>query len=229
MRPSPRAPFPEWEFGVQAFDEGQAEGFDFRRPGPDENYSGGSHSHRDGSGAWCSIATPSTSLPRRSKAAFHPGHLVPGIDFHATPRFCRAACFPTPIPRSAASGKPIFTQSIINRPRWKSDANLQRDGMRREWMWFPESRPYEPNSLDPSTGPRENPQRGFRTFAAQEGEAKSKGRSCASGRRASPIIIAGGDDNPIAPCSAPEQRHIQKAFAFELSKVETPVIRSRMA
>ena len=28
--------------------------------------------------------------------------------------------------------------------------------------------------------------------------------------------------------SAPEQRHIQNAFAFELSKVETPVIRSRM-
>ena len=28
--------------------------------------------------------------------------------------------------------------------------------------------------------------------------------------------------------SAPEQRHIQNAFAFELSKVETPVIRSRV-
>ena len=28
--------------------------------------------------------------------------------------------------------------------------------------------------------------------------------------------------------SAPEQRHIQNAFAFEFSKVETPVIRSRM-
>ena len=28
--------------------------------------------------------------------------------------------------------------------------------------------------------------------------------------------------------TAPEQRHIQSAFAFELSKVETPAIRSRM-
>ena len=46
---------PEWEFGVQAFDEEQAEGFRLRRPGPDENYSGGSHSHRsrraDGAGS----------------------------------------------------------------------------------------------------------------------------------------------------------------------------------
>ena len=31
---------------------------------------------------------------------------------------------------------------------------------------------YEPNSLDPS-GPREDPERGFRTFAPQEGDGET--------------------------------------------------------
>jgi catalase len=84
---------------------------------------------------------------------------------------------------------------------------------------------YEPNSLDPS-GPRENPQRGFRTFAAQEGEEET-----AQKLRLRPESFADHYSQArqfYRSMSVPEQRHIQNAFAFELSKVETPVIRSRM-
>jgi catalase len=84
---------------------------------------------------------------------------------------------------------------------------------------------YEPNSLDP-TGPRENPQRGFRTFAAQEAEGETGQKL-----RIRPGSFADHYSQArqfYRSMSEPEQRHIQNAFAFEFSKVETPVIRSRM-
>ena len=84
---------------------------------------------------------------------------------------------------------------------------------------------YKPNSLDPS-GLRDNTQRGFRTFAAQEGEGETGQKL-----RLRPESFADHYSQArqfYRSMSAPEQRHIQKAFAFELSKVETPVIRSRM-
>ncbi|UNB77372.1 catalase [Escherichia coli] len=34
---------------------------------------------------WCSIATRITSLPKTNEAAFHPGHIVPGLDFTNDP------------------------------------------------------------------------------------------------------------------------------------------------
>jgi catalase len=84
---------------------------------------------------------------------------------------------------------------------------------------------YEPNSLDPS-GPRENPERGFRTFAAQEGEDETGQKL-----RIRPESFADHYNQArqfYRSMSEPEQRHIQSAFAFEFSKVESPVIRSRM-
>ena len=68
--------------------------------------------------------------------------------------------------------------------------------------------------------------RGFRTFAAQDGESET-------GQKLRIRPESFGDHYSQArqfyrSMSAPEQRHIQSAFAFELSKVETPVIRSRM-
>jgi catalase len=83
----------------------------------------------------------------------------------------------------------------------------------------------EPNSLDRS-GPRENPQRGFRTFAAQEGAGET-------GQKLRIRAESFADHYSQArqfyrSMSEPEQRHIQSAFVFEFSKVETPVIRSRM-
>jgi catalase len=84
---------------------------------------------------------------------------------------------------------------------------------------------YEPNSLDPS-GPRENPERGFRTFAVQEGENETGEKL-----RLRPESFADHYSQArqfYRSMTAPEQRHIQNAFAFEFSKVEAPVIRRRM-
>src|SRR4029077_19867243 len=80
---------------------------------------------------------------------------------------------------------------------------------------------YEPNSLDPA-GPRESAERGFATYAEQESGDKQRIR---------PESFADHYSQArqfYRSMSEPEQRHIQNAFAFEFSKVETPVIRSRM-
>jgi catalase len=84
---------------------------------------------------------------------------------------------------------------------------------------------YEPNSLDPS-GPRENPATGFRTFARQEGGNETGGKL-----RIRPESFADHYSQArqfYRSMTASEQRHIQNAFSFEFSKVESPVIRQRM-
>ena len=100
--------FPEWEFGVQAFDEaagGAASTSTFwtRR----KSFRRKSFRSRS-SGGWCSIATRSTSLPKRSRprsirVTWFRASISPTI------RFCRGGCFPTPTPRSAGSAAPIST------------------------------------------------------------------------------------------------------------------------
>ena len=156
------------------------------------------------------------------QAAFHPGHVVLGIDFANAP-LLQGRLFTYTDTQITWLGGENFRELPVNRPHCPM-RNLQRDGMRRMDA-VPGRVAYEPNSLDPS-GPHENPQRGFRTFAAQEGDDETgqklrlRPETCADhysqARQFYPSM------------SAPEQRHVQNAFAFEFSKVETPVIRSRM-
>ena len=165
---------------------------------------------------------PDNFFAEIEQAAFHPGHLVPGIDFTNDP-LLQGRLFSYTDTQISRLGGANFHELPINRPRCPM-RNLQRDGMRRMDV-VPGRVAYEPNSLDPS-GPRENPQRGFRTFAAQEGEGETGQKL-----RIRPESFADHYSQArqfYRSMSAPEQRHIQNAFAFELSKVETPVIRSRM-
>ena len=212
--------FPEWEFGVQAFDEEQSEGFDFDVLDPTKIIPEeiipiemvGLVLDRN----------PDNFFAEIEQAAFHPGHLVPGIDFTNDP-LLQGRLFSYTDTQISRLGGANFYELPINRPRCPM-RNLQRDGMRRTDV-VPGRVAYEPNSLDPS-GPRENPQRGFRTFAAQEGEGETGQKL-----RIRPESFADHYSQArqfYRSMSAPEQRHIQNAFAFELSKVETPVIRSRM-
>ena len=69
--------FPEWEFGVQAFDEGRAEGFDFdvldpTKINPEEVIP------IETVGRMVLDCNPVNFFAGdRSRPAFHPGHLVP--------------------------------------------------------------------------------------------------------------------------------------------------------
>jgi catalase len=213
--------FPEWEFGVQAFDEEQAASFDFdildaTKIIPEEVIP------IEVVGRMVLDRNPVNFFAETEQVAFHPGHLVPGIDFTNDP-LLQGRLFSYTDTQISRLGGANFHELPINRPRCPM-RNLQRDGMRRMDA-VPGRVAYEPNSLDPS-GPRENPERGFRTFAAQEGENETGEKL-----RLRPESFADHYSQArqfYRSMSRPEQRHIQNAFAFELSKVETPVIRSRM-
>jgi catalase len=213
--------FPEWEFGVQAFDEEQAASFDFDILDPTKIIPEGVIPIQV-VGRIVLDRNPVNFFAETEQAAFHPGHVVPGIDFTNDPLLQGRLCSYTDTQISRLGGA-NFHELPINRPRCPM-RNLQRDGMRRMDV-NPGRVSYEPNSLDPR-GPRENPRLGFRTFEAQDGEDETGQKL-----RLRPESFADHYSQArqfYRSMSAPEQRHIQNAFAFEFSKVETPVIRSRM-
>jgi len=79
---------------------------------------------------------------------------------------------------------------------------------------------YQPNSW--GMGPREHPQKGFRSFADAEAGQKVRLRAQSFAdhySQARQFFISQ---------MVTEQKHIAMALTFELSKVETPVIRERM-
>src|SRR6201999_2794056 len=102
------------------------------------------------------------------QAAFHPGHVVPGIDFTNDP-LLQGRLFSYTDTQLLRLGGPNFHELEINRPRCPMH-NFQRDGIKRQLV--PTGRAaYEPNSLDPAS-PRENPVLGYRTFPAQRSDGE---------------------------------------------------------
>jgi catalase len=81
---------------------------------------------------------------------------------------------------------------------------------------------YEPNSWGVEGGPREDPQRGLRSFAAREEGAKGRVRPESFADHYSQARQFYVSQTPI------EQKHIGDALTFELSKCERPDIRARM-
>ena len=81
---------------------------------------------------------------------------------------------------------------------------------------------YEPNSWESDGGPREDRQRGFKSFPEEIDAPKSRMRSETFAdhySQARQFYLSQTET---------EQGHIAAAFTFELSKVETPAIRARM-
>lgn len=79
---------------------------------------------------------------------------------------------------------------------------------------------YQPNS--PGDGPRPDPKRGFRSYPAEEDGPKVRLRAESFAdhySRARQFYLSQTEV---------EQKHIALALTFELSKVETPVIRERL-
>jgi catalase len=100
-------------------------------------------------------------------------------------------------------------------------AHFQQDGHMA--MRNPAGRAnYEPNSWDADGGPRENPQRGFRSFAEKVQGTKTRLRPESFADHYSQARLFFESQTPV------EQKHLGDALTFELSKVERPDIRERM-
>ncbi len=174
--------FPEWELGVQVFDDRFAESFPF-----------------DVLDATKLI--PEDDLPIRivgrlvldrvvdnffaetEQVAFCTQNIVPGVDFTNDP-LLQGRNFSYLDTQLKRLGSPNFTQLPINAPKCPF-ANFQQDGHMA--MRNPVGRVnFEPNSYaGDERGPREDPSAGSSTS-----RPRKRGRSASCGRRASPITTA---------------------------------------
>ena len=209
--------FPEWTLSVQAFDQETADKLDFdildpTKLIPEEVIP------LTPIGRMVLNRNPDNFFAETEQVAFHPGNIVPGIDFTADP-LLQGRLFSYIDTRLIRLGGPNFHEIPINKPVCPM-RNFQRDGHMR--MAVPTGRVfYEPNSLAPES-PRENPKAGFTSFPDPNSGPKLRQR---------PESFADHYSQARQfwrSMTAPEQDHIADAFTFELSKVETPAIRFRM-
>jgi catalase len=209
--------FPQFDFAVQAFDQRTADRlpFDMLDPTkiiPEEIVP------LEVIGRMTLNRYPDNFFAETEQVAFHPGHVVPGIDFTDDP-LLQGRLFSYLDTQLSRLGGPNFHELPINAPKCPM-RNFQRDGLAR--MLVPKGRvSYEPNSLAPDS-PRETPDRGFTTLPAADIGGKTRERSASFADHYSQARLF------FNSMTAPEQRHIISAFTFELSKVETPAVRTRM-
>jgi catalase len=210
--------FPEWELGLQLFDQAFADTFDFDVLDPTK-------------------LIPEEILPVRivgrlvldrvvdnffaetEQVAFCTQNVPPGIDFSNDP-LLQGRNFSYLDTQIKRLGGPNFTHIPINAPKCPF-ANFQQDGHMA--MRNPPGRAnYEPNSWGAEGGPREDPKRGFRSFEAQEAGSKVRLR---------PESFADHYSQArqfFVSQTSVERKHIGDALVFELSKVERADIRSRL-
>jgi catalase len=160
---------------------------------------------------------PDNFFAETEQVAFHPGHIVPGIEFSDDP-LLQGRIFSYTDTQLKRLGGPNFHELEINRPKCPMH-NFQRDGVSRRTVDRGRVS-YEPSSLQADT-PRETPS-GFVSHRRAPSGDKVRERSRTFADHYSQARMFWRSMTP------PEQRHIASAFAFELAKVETIAIRRRM-
>jgi catalase len=209
--------FPEWELGVQLFDDRQADSFAFdildpTKLVPEELVP------VQRIGKMTLDRNPDSFFSETEQVAFGTMHLVPGIDFTNDP-LLQGRNFSYQDTQLSRLGGPNFNQIPINQPKCPFHNN-QREGMHQ--MLIPVGRAAnEPNSF--TGGPYEVPvaSGGYESFKAQvDGEVR-RVRAESFADHFSQARLFWNSQSDV------EREHIMNAFAFELSKVETPEVRDR--
>ena len=212
--------FPEWELGLQIMSEDKAAslGFDVldaTKLIPEEMVP------VTPVGRLVLDRNPDNFFAETEQVAFHPGHLVPGIDFTSDP-LLQGRLFSYTDTQLSRLGGPNFHEIPINRGICPVH-NFQRDGMHRQSIGRGQVS-YEPNSL--AAGAEFRVDGGLNGFHSQPDDTVQPPKV----RRRSPTF----DDhftqatlfwNSMSPA---EKEHIVAAFRFELGKVNTLAVRQRM-
>jgi catalase len=214
-----RGDYPEWELGLQLFDDDFADRFEFDVLDPTK-------------------IIPEELVPVRlvgrlvldrvvdnffaetEQVAFCTQNVVPGIDFTNDP-LLQGRNFSYLDTQLKRLGSPNFARLPVNAPKCPH-LHFQQDGHMA--VSNPVTRAnYEPNSW-PGTegGPREDPVGGYRSYPEEAGGPK---------RRLRPESFADHYSQArqfYVSQTEVERRHIAEAFTFELSKCEREEIRTRM-
>lgn len=210
--------YPEWEFGVQVIEEKDEHGFNF--------------DILDSSKLWPEELVPVQKIGKMTlnrnpdnffaeteQVAFHPGHLVPGIDFSDDP-LLQGRLFSyldTQINRFNGAN---FHQVPINRAVCPVHNN-QLDGYMRQSIHVGRAS-YFPNSLgDNSPAPASEADGGYVSYPAEVSGKKVRVRSESFNDHFTQARFF------FKSLSAPEQLHLTNALRFELGKVKSQGVRDR--
>jgi len=210
--------FPEYELGLQIFDQEFADRFDFdvldaTKIIPEELVP------VEMVGKMVLNRNVDNFFAETEQVAFCPSHIVPGVDFSEDP-LLQGRLFSYLDTQISRLGGPNFHQLPVNAPKCPFH-NLQRDGIHQ--MTVPKGRvAYEPNSLDPEA-PRESIERGFHTSPDRPGVGNlTRVRSETFSDHYSQARLF------YRSITGPEQKHLANALTFELGKLEVEAIRLRM-
>tara|TARA_R110000796_G_scaffold140327_10_gene256571 strand:- start:314 stop:2401 length:2088 start_codon:yes stop_codon:yes gene_type:complete len=211
--------YPEWELGVQLFDEEFAENFEFdvldaTKIIPEEQVPVRIV------GRMVLNRVVDNFFAETEQVAFCTQNIVPGVDFTADP-LLQGRNFSYLDTQLKRLGGPNFTHIPINRPQCPM-RHFQQDGHMA--MENPKGRAnYEPNSWGPEEGgPREDPARGYRSYAEPVGGEKTRLRPESFADHYSQARQFYVSQTKV------EQKHMADALTFELSKVQKMEIRLRM-
>ncbi|MEH6759062.1 MAG: catalase [Parasphingorhabdus sp.] len=217
--------FPEWELGIQTFDEEWAakqpyDVLDATKIIPEEEIPvrivGKMTLNRN----------PDNFFAETEQVAFLPTNVIPGIDFSNDP-LLQGRLFSYLDTQKSRLGTTNFHQIPINAPKCPMH-NFERDGLMQTMV--PTGRAnYEPNSLAEAGedgGPRECPETGFTSFT-ENGErndptekVRARGELFADHFSQARMFYLSQTEN--------EQAHIASAIVFELSKVTLAHVRERV-
>ncbi len=212
--------FPEWELGLQLVEEGRADelGIDLLDPTkllPEERVPVQPVAklvlHRN----------PDNFFAETEQVAFHPGHLVPGIDFSHDP-LLQGRLMAYTGAQIARLGGPNGDTLPINRPVCPVH-NFQRDGAHRIRI-DRGSVNYEPNTLAQGGEQRvDGGQQGFQSSADRLDATKQRRRPATFDDHFSQATLFWNSQ------PAHEREHLIGAFQGELARVTSPAIRQRVA
>ncbi|MCA1219833.1 catalase [Streptomyces sp. 8L] len=212
--------FPEWEFGIQTFPDTPDqtfEGIDLLDPTkivPEEL------APVRPIGLMTLNANPVNYFAETEQVAFHPGHLVPGIDVSDDPLLA-GRLFSYLDTQISRLGGPNFGQIPINRPHAEVN-DMLRDGMHQTAVHDGVA-PYRPNSLDAGCPFLAGAGDGGYVEVPQELPTSRKVREAP----------ASFDDHTSQPrlfwlsLTPVEREHVIGAYTFELSKCYENTVKER--
>ena len=211
--------FPEWEFGVQIVEEKDEHKFDFDLLDPTKLIPEEMVPVKR-IGKMTLNRNPDNFFAETEQVAFHPGHLVSGIDFSNDP-LLQGRLFSYTDTQLIRLGGPNFHEIPINQPVAPVHNN-QRDGHMRQTI--NQGRvSYHPNSLGGGCPMQaKGDMGGFVSYAEKIDAPKVRARSEKFFDHFSQAALFWNSQ------SHPEKAHIMQALRFELGKVEVPAIRERM-
>ena len=211
--------FPEWELGVQVVEEKDEHRFPFDLLDPTKLIPEEMVPVQR-IGRMTLDRNPTNFFAETEQVAFHPAHLVPGIDFSNDP-LLQGRLFSYTDTQLSRLGSANFNELPINRPTAPVHNN-QRDGHMRHGINAGRVS-YEPNTLGGGCPYQATMKEGgFVSHPEPVQGEKVRGKSEKFHDHFSQAALF------YRSQSVPEQNHLVNALRFELGKLEVPAIRERM-